>query len=97
MKVNILAVAVFPGTATRLFISDSWSNALGSAPVFNCALYSVSVDDADPENPVETETTLKSGMMVEMTRVQWDAWPPGADDEAYITTAILTNLGLTKA
>ena len=44
----------------------------------------------------EVVTPLKNGN-VDMTMVQWNAWPADADDDEIQLDAIATNLGLTRA
>jgi len=91
MKIDILTPTNpdFPPAASRLFISDTWSNALGGTPTFNYALYKVANDDA------KTETTVASGS-VAMTPDQWANWT-NQSDQPYIESCVLANLGLVAA
>lgn len=86
MTISIQPVTTFRGVANRLEIDDSWANTLGGTPRFNWRLQHVS------GNTVESRD---KGMSY-MTPLQWSAWEAGSDDEDYIKSCVLANLGLVS-
>lgn len=84
MKISIQPVDIYPTKANQLFVSDTWTTNLGSAPIFNYTLQNVLG---------KTIAGLKSDT-VSMTFDQWQKWAANADDETYILACVATNLGL---
>lgn len=79
---------MLPPASNVLYIADAWSNSLNAAPVFSYELQCVKGPD---------ETYHLGGGNVPMSKDQWNRWPADADDEKYITDAVLLNLGLSRA
>lgn len=82
MNSPITPVAVFPTTASTLYISDAWFFPAQGFPTFNWFL-----QDSGGNNLL--------GGQSPMTDDQWDAWSTSTEDSAYILACVAANLGLT--
>lgn len=82
IQIAISPVTVWPSSASIIRIT---AGALGPPPTFHYRLFEADASEV-----------LKAGS-VRMTPEQWGAWGTQTDDESYIGTCVLTNLGLSTA
>lgn len=82
MITNIESVQVFPGVATKLYVSNSFSSSANSAPIFHYELQ-------------DSDGNILKHDGVRMTLEQWNSWDSNLNDEEYILACVAENLDVT--